>query len=255
MDYLLHHRIIVWTEMAGQLLRESLKRNLLVEEKLNARDLVTEMDRKIESFLVNKIRENYPNHRVIGEEGTGESIQDTKGILWVIDPIDGTMNFVKQKNHFGIMIGIFEDGLPLAGYIFDVMAEDLYYGIIGDGAYVNHIPLKPYNLSGLNQSLISVNPMNFSESSDKLQKISDTSLGIRYYGSAALEIIGVLRGELGAYVSTGLHPWDFAAGYAICQALGFTVTNFEGKSLDILERSTAVFARPQIHQEILSLLN
>ena len=117
MDYQLHHRILVWMEQAAETLKYSLERELQVEEKKSPSDLVTEMDKATERFFINKIREYYPTHQIIGEEGQGDIVDDTKGTIWVIDPIDGTLNFVKAKNHFGIMIGIFEDGLPVAGYI------------------------------------------------------------------------------------------------------------------------------------------
>ena len=78
MNYQMHHNICVWMETAAKNLRESLKRDLHVEEKRNARDLVTEMDRQTEAFFVDKIQSTYPDHRIVGEEGTGQDIEDTK---------------------------------------------------------------------------------------------------------------------------------------------------------------------------------
>lgn len=255
MDYQMHHRIIVWMEMASLILRESFHQALVIEEKANARDLVTQMDKATEAFFVEKISEYYPNHRIIGEEGTGRDCLDTDGTIWVIDPIDGTMNFIKQHNYFGIMIGIFQDGQPVAGYIYNVMAEDLYYGIVGEGVYLNHKPLTPLPLKSLSESLVCGNINNFIEDTYHMQRIQAASLGARSYGAAALELIGLIRGEVGAYFSVGLNPWDFAAGYAICQAMGFKATNLEGELPSILKKTPILFARPEIHQEVLALLN
>lgn len=254
MDYLLHQRVMLWMEEAKLMLQNSLEKELLVEEKKNARDLVTEMDRKVEAYFVDKIQSHYPDHQIIGEEGTVSPSQEVKGIHWIIDPIDGTMNFVKQKNYFAIMVGIFQDGLPMAGYIYHVMADDLYYGIVGQGAYLNNRPLTPLQIDGLSDGLISANTVNLLANTYNFQAVADKSLGVRYYGSAALEIIGVIRGELAAYLSAGLHPWDFAAGYAICQAMGIKATDLSGQAPNILHKSPMVFARPNIHQEVINLL-
>lgn len=254
MNYQMHHNICVWMETAAKNLRESLKRDLHVEEKRNARDLVTEMDRQTEAFFVDKIQSTYPDHRIVGEEGTGQDIEDTKGIIWVIDPIDGTMNFVKQKNHFGIMIAIYQDGLPQAGYIYNVMAEDLYYGIMGEGAYLNHQPLIPQPITSLSDGLICGNVDMFMANRNKVQKVAEASLGARSYGAAALEIIGVIRGEIAAYVSSGLNPWDFGAGNIICQSMGFKMTDLQGQDVDILTKTPVVFAPAHIHEEIISIL-
>lgn len=255
MNYQLHHDICVWMETAAENLRKSLSRDLKVEEKRNARDLVTEMDKQTEAFFVNKIQTHYPNHRIVGEEGTGQHIEDTQGIIWVIDPIDGTMNFVKQKNHFGIMIAIYEDGQPQAGYIYNVMAGDLYYGIKGEGAFLNHQPLIPHEISSLSEGLVCGNVDMFMADRHNVHKVAEASLGIRSYGAAALEIIGVIRGEVAAYISSGLNPWDFGAGYIICQSMGIHMTNLEGQEVHILQNSPVVFAPAHIHSEIVTLLN
>ncbi|XJS11434.1 inositol monophosphatase family protein [Aerococcaceae bacterium WGS1372] len=255
MDYQLHHRILVWMEQAAKTLRQSLNRDIEVEEKQNAKDLVTEMDKATEKFFIDKINQYYPEHRVIGEEGFGDKPSDTKGIIWVIDPIDGTLNFVKSKNHFGIMLGIFLDGEPLAGYIYDVMNCDLYYGIVGEGAYLNNLPLKSIEISHLNQSLVLGNVESFSNNVYNMKALLNASLGARSYGSAAMEIIGVIRGEASLYFSAGLRPWDFAAGYAICLSMGYYVSKIDGSRPNILERSPILFAHPNVYAEALELLS
>ena len=251
----MHQQIMVWLEMAGAALRRSLDSDLLIEEKKSPRDLVTHMDKQIERLLSANIKEYYPDHRILGEEGIESKPQDTNGIIWVIDPIDGTMNFIKQKRHFGIMIGIFEDGIPIAGYIYDVVANELYYGIVGDGAYCNNLPMDPLEIKNLHDGLLCVNLVTSNPQQPGIKKLIDTSLGVRSYGAAALEIIAVLRGEVAAYLSNGLHPWDFAAGYALCSSMGMKVTTLDGKKPNILERSSIVFAPEHIHQEIITTLN
>lgn len=255
MDYQLHHRIVIWMEEAAESLRKSLERELNVEEKQSSKDLVTEMDKATEQFFIDKIRTYYPDHRIISEEGQGDNIIDSSGIVWVIDPIDGTLNFVKAKNHFGIMVGIFKDGLPVSGYIYDVMHHDLYYGIVGEDVYLNDKPLKPIEISKLNQSLVLGNVESFSRNVYNMKALLNASLGARSYGSAAMEIIGLIKGEASLYFSAGLRPWDFAAGYAICESMGYKVTKVDGSRPNILERSPILFAHPNVQEEALELLS
>lgn len=255
-DYLLHHRVQTWLEQAAETLQSSLNTDLIVEEKKNERDLVTEMDRNTEEFLVSNIRKYYPDHRIIGEEGiVEEEVTDSKGMVWVIDPIDGTLNFVKQKNNFGIMIGIFEDGQPVAGYIFDVMKDHLYTGIVGEGVYLNNKPIEMSNYKHLNEGLVIGNVDMFINNYHNTQAVANQALGTRSIGSAALEIVSVLRGEASVYMSYALSPWDFAAGFAICTALGMKVTTLDNQELNILERSSVIFAHPDVHSEAINLLN
>ena len=182
--------------MAAENLRHSLSKELQVEKKASARDLVTEMDRAIERFFVQRIQEYYPTHRIIGEEGTSEVISDIAGMIWVIDPIDGTLNYVKQKNNFAIMIGLFQDGKPVAGYIYDVMKQDLYYGIVGDGAYLNGCQMDLPSITTLQESLAVGNVGMFVRNAYNSQRLLHHVLGVRSHGSAALEIIEYLSKDM-----------------------------------------------------------
>lgn len=254
-DYQMHSRILVWMETAAENLRLSHQRDLQVLEKKNAADLVTEMDKATELFFVEKIQEHYPTHRVIGEEGmSDELVTDLSGIVWVIDPIDGTLNFVKQKRNFGIMLAIFKDGQPQAGYIYDVMNHDFYYGIVGEGVFLNHQRLEPIMISSINEALIVGNVGMFATNRGNSLALLTNSLGVRAYGAAALEIISVIRGEAAVYFSAGLQPWDFAAGWAICAALGFKATTPDNQTLNLLKRCPVVFANPTVHAQAMQLL-
>ena len=251
----LHQQICEWMEEAASLLRASLVDTLQVDEKTNASDLVTEMDRAIERLFIEKINTHYPSHRVIGEEGQAEVITDLSGIVWVIDPIDGTLNFVKQKNNFGILVGIFQDGQPLAGYIYDVMHHDLYVGRVGIGLTLNGEPFTPLPIESLQSSLAVGNVAMFTLNRCNSQRLLEQVLGVRAHGSAALEIIEVIRGQAAVYLCFALSPWDFAAGWAICEAMGFKATQPDGSPLSILQKSPVIFAHPIVHDEVVQLLS
>lgn len=247
--------ITEWLTFVADKLRESFNFEIKVKEKSAANDLVTEMDQWAESYLVSQIREHFPNDFIIGEEGCGDNVLTTDGTLWVIDPIDGTLNFVKAQNHFAIMIGIFQDGEPQEGYIYDVMHDDLYVGIVGDGAYVNGEPIIPSTIESLEDSLIIGNVMNFIDDRYNMQELARTSLGVRSLGSAALQTICVIKGEVSLYFSAGLEPWDFSASYAIAESLGLITTDHLGGKLSILKKSPVLIAYPNVHKQALEIIN
>lgn len=254
MDFQLHQRVVSWLKMAGDSLIASLTQDLQVEEKTDPSDLVTRMDKETEAFLIKQIQTYYPDHQILGEEGTGHTINDAKGILWVIDPIDGTLNFVKQGRYFGIMVGIFKDGQPLAGYIYDVMNADLYYGIKGQGAFINDRPIKPRPCSSLDQVLIVTNAKVLVDDVYASRQLMAQSLGVRSYGCSAYEMIAVIRGEAGLYLSAGLMPWDAAAGIAILDAMGYAYGRPDGQKFNILEACPLLVGSPAVYQEAQAII-
>ena len=109
--------------------RHSFGEPLKVDTKTSRNDLVTNVDKEIEQFFIAKIREQFPTHKIMGEEGFGDELTSMDGYVWLIDPIDGTLNFVKRQEDFGIMIALYKDGVGLLGYIYDVMRDRFVYGI------------------------------------------------------------------------------------------------------------------------------
>ena len=240
---------------AGRRIRESFSYDLEVETKSGANDLVTNIDRETELFFIEQIQAFNPSHKIIGEEGMGERPDSLDGVVWIIDPIDGTMNFVKQHRHFMITIGVYIDGVGKLGYIFDVMREDLFYAIAGEGAWYNDSPmrkLQPLKIEeaviGINASWVTPNPKINHE---KLIELIQTVRGTRSYGSAAMEIAFVVSGKLDAYISMRLAPWDIGGGIVIAQEVGAIATNLNGEGFDLMKSDTFLIANPYIHQLIL----
>ena len=128
-----------WIKEAGEMIKQSLNKTLSIQTKSNPNDLVTEMDQAIEQFFIRNIHETYPGHRIIGEEGFGDEVTKMDGIVWLIDPIDGTVNFVHMQRNFAISIGIYEDGIGRIGLIYDVIRDELYHTIKGNGAFMNNL--------------------------------------------------------------------------------------------------------------------
>lgn len=226
-----------------------------VETKSSPNDLVTNIDRETELFFIEQIQKYYPTHKILGEEGMGERPDSMEGVVWIIDPIDGTMNFVKQHRHFMITIGIYIDGVGKLGYIYDVMREDLFYAFEGEGAWYNDSPLRklePLKIEeaviGINASWVTPNPKINHE---KLIDLIRTVRGTRSYGSAAMEIAFVVSGKLDAYISMRLAPWDIGGGIIIAKEVGAIATNLNGQAPNLAVSDTFLIANPSIHQLIL----
>ncbi|OQP07850.1 inositol monophosphatase [Geobacillus sp. 46C-IIa] len=244
-----------WIKEAGRRIRASFAEQLTVEAKENRNDLVTNVDRGIEQFFAEHIRRQFPGHHVLGEEGFGDELAALDGIVWVIDPIDGTMNFIHQQRHFAVSVGIFEDGDGQLGYVYDVVFDELYSAQKGRGLFFNGKPLDRLQPVPIAESIIAVNATWLMENRRidhrPLVRLAKEARGTRSYGSAALELAYVAAGRLDAYISPRLSPWDFAGGMILIEEAGGVVTNLDGEPLDLLSRNSVLAAKPGVHEEIL----
>lgn len=224
---------------------------LKVDTKSSANDLVTNVDRQNEQLIRKRLLEIDPSARIVGEEESfNHKIDpDLNGNVWIIDPIDGTLNFVKQRDHFAIMVALYCDGVPTLGYIMDVMNKRLYHDWREHGAYVNKLRLKEPANSSLADSLIAINGWQLIKNHCHQQEIAQQAAGLRMYGSAGIEIIHVLNGQLGGYTSR-LKPWDIAAGMVIAEELGLLVKTIDDQPLNVLSSNTVLVATKKVCQDI-----
>jgi myo-inositol-1(or 4)-monophosphatase len=245
-----------WVMEAGEKIRDSFTETLNIQTKSNPNDLVTNIDKEIEQFFINKIRKTFPNHRILGEEGFGDEVSNLDGVVWIIDPIDGTMNFIHQQRNFAISLGVYENGIGKIGIIYDVAHSEIYHAINGNGAYMNNTQLPPLNKSIVKESIIALNATwvmeNHRIDHNLLIPLVREARGTRSYGTAALEMVFVATGRVDAYISMRLSPWDVAAGAVIIEELGGVVTNLRGKKLDFLSQDSLLVANPRLHQTIIN---
>lgn len=243
-------------EEAGHRIRISFDQPLHVDSKAHANDLVTNVDRETEQFFIENIKKDFPEHRILGEEGFGDDVKALEGITWILDPIDGTMNFVHQKRNFAISLGIFKDGVGVLGYIYDVIHDELYRAKKGEGAYLNGVRLPKIENDSLENSLIGISANwvvpNRRLNHEKVVRLLRKCSGTRSYGSAAMEIAYVASGRLGAYISTRLSPWDIAGGVIIAEEVGAVATNLKGDALCFLKQDTFIVTNPSLHEDILN---
>jgi myo-inositol-1(or 4)-monophosphatase len=244
-----------WIKEAGEKIRNSFSTELMIHTKSSPDDLVTNMDREIENFFIEKITSTYPDHKILGEEGVGDKVTSLDGILWIIDPIDGTMNFVHQQRNFAISIGIYENGVGRVGLIYDVVSNELYHAQKGKGAYFNDVELPKLNSVKLEEAIIGMNATWVTENKRinpaKLSPLIKKVRGTRSYGSAAIELAFVASGRLDAYITMRLSPWDFAAGLILIEEVGGVVTTIKGEPLSLLEQNSVFASNVSFHKEII----
>ncbi|MDR0691210.1 MAG: inositol monophosphatase family protein [Streptococcaceae bacterium] len=247
---LLAQKVKIWIYEAGELVQELEKGQLQVSSKSSRSDLVTNVDQEVQRFLVAKIENEFSEDKILAEEDGKSSLADMSGRVWLIDPIDGTINFVFQRENFAIMIGVYEDGIGKLGFIYDVMRGELYWGGAGLGIFCNEKKLEsPKNL-GAKDGLWSVNAGMYAQNINNIQAIGESSMGVRMIGSAGLEFISMLRGKTIGYISN-LCPWDYAPGVVLIKEFGFKASGLDGLALVFDGQQRFIAATAQAYNEVM----
>jgi myo-inositol-1(or 4)-monophosphatase len=239
-----------WANEAGDLIREGLKRQRTMTSKSSATDLVTEMDSAAEKLIVSAIDEHRPDDGILGEEGTART--GTTGVRWVIDPIDGTTNYVYRHPLFSVSIGVEIDGVGVAGAVCAPMIGDTYAARVGGGAFRNGMPIAVSTETDLAHALIGT---GFAYKADlravqgqRLADLVPQVRDVRRGGSAAIDLCFVADGRLDGYYEDGLNQWDECAGLVIASEAGAVFSRVE------LNRPTLVVANPSLHPQVETLL-
>jgi myo-inositol-1(or 4)-monophosphatase len=249
-----------WTMEAGEILKKATTETFQIEYKTTAADLVTEKDKEIEQFFIDKIISTYPSHFLLGEEGLAKDqvFNPANEIVWVVDPIDGTTNFVHQQRNFAISVGIYENGLPKIGLVYDPIGNELFHAQVGKGAYLNDKYLLKLVDKPLEEAIISMNQLwlisNEKVNHQLFEQVIRQARGTRYLGSAALEIAYVACGRLDTYFDFRLSPWDIAGGMVILQEVGGIMKNLENQQVDVFSPGTTIFSNKHVFAEIISTL-
>jgi len=218
---------------AGELLRNNIGKITAddVADKLPF-DYVTEIDKAGEQLIINSIKENFPDHEILAEE-SGKN-QNTHSYRWIIDPLDGTTNFIHGYPHSSISIALQKEDEMILGVIYDPYRDELYYAEQGKGAYCNDKPIHVSQQKNVNNCLIATGfPFKSRHLLEQYWKVLSAIFmevsGIRRTGSAALDLAYVASGRFDGFWELKLSPWDIAAGAVIIEEAGGKITDFEGK--------------------------
>jgi myo-inositol-1(or 4)-monophosphatase len=219
---------------ASALLRNRFESELDIERKGNF-DMVTEADRSCERLIVDRLHRSFPNHSIVGEEGT--HIRGDEDLCWLIDPLDGTANFVHKLPFFAVSIALIQDGQPIMGVISNPVRDECFAAERGSGTRLNGAPSKVSTISRVSESLLAtVFPAHARESNGNIHyyhQLDSVSHGVRRSGSAALELAYVACGRLDALWGFGLKPWDYAAGLLFVREAGGVITDMLGQRADL----------------------
>jgi len=224
---------------AGALLMGYFHRRVKIEYKGDV-DLVTEADRQSEALILSRIREQWPSHDVMGEEGS--RIQTGSDYLWYIDPLDGTTNFAHGFPVFCVSIALEHKGTRVAGAVFDPTRDELFAAELGRGAYLNHNRIAVSKIDNLAECLVATGfPSHKRHKNPNIffyHQITLRTHGVRRAGSAALDLCSVAAGRVDGFWEFNLNPWDTAAGVLIAEEAGGRVSRFDGSSFQIDSRET-----------------
>ena len=200
-----------------------------VTAKSSPTDVVTEVDHEAERAIVDAITAVRPDDAIVAEEATARD--GTSGVRWIVDPLDGTTNYVYRYPAFAVSIGIEIDGALAAGVVHDTARDRVYTGIVGAGAACNGSPIAVRDHADLATALVATGfqpqPERRAWQADVLTRVLPRIRDVRRGGSAAIDLCGVASGQVDAFFEAGLAEWDMAAGTAIVRAAGGTVETFE----------------------------
>ncbi|NTV43167.1 MAG: inositol monophosphatase [Syntrophobacteraceae bacterium] len=194
-------------------------------------DYVTDVDHRCEDLILKIIHESFPSHGIIAEESPGHDLQD--GITWVVDPLDGTVNFIHGFPFVSVSIAVCENRKPFLGLVLDPLRDELFIARAGDGATLNGSPIHVAGPTTLDEALIATGFPHRTRSiidpyMSMFRAVFPEVSGIRRGGSAALDLAYVAAGRLDGFWEAGLKAWDIAAGSLLITEAGGSVTDFWG---------------------------
>jgi len=230
---------------------------ILAENKTDHRDVVTEYDRKVQALLMERLAKAVPGARFFCEEN-GQQDDLHAEHLFIIDPIDGTMNFVHHLNQSCISVGYTHFGELLTGAVYNPYVDELFTAVKGEGAFLNGRPIH-VDPSPLSETVIAFgsapyNPELTDQTFALAKKAYQTGLDIRRMGSAALDLCSVAAGRTGVYFEMKVSLWDYAAGALIVSEAGGQATCLDGSPLPFTgERTSILAARPETAEAFLEM--
>jgi myo-inositol-1(or 4)-monophosphatase len=230
---------------ASEYLREAAAAEKRIHYK-SAIDLVTDTDRQVEALVVERLRDAFPDHLIVGEEGSsgGTPPRPRAGqYAWYLDPLDGTTNFAHGHPHFAVSLALARDAELLLARVVDPLRQETFAATRGGGATLNGRPIRVSAVDELGRALLATGlPYDRREHADEYLAVIHAFVmraqGIRRAGSAALDLCYLACGRFDAYWEWKLSPWDSAAGVLIVREAGGVVTDFAGQAFDLYGTET-----------------
>jgi myo-inositol-1(or 4)-monophosphatase len=242
---------------AGHIIsRASRELDLITVSKKQHNDFVTEVDKASEAAIIDVLHTAYPEHAILAEE-SGASAQQSE-YCWIIDPLDGTTNFIHGFPYYCVSIGLAHKGIVTQAVFFDTSHNDLYTATRGSGAFLNNRRLRVGSRDRLSDSLIGTGfPFRNSDDIDQYYALftgmTKACTGLRRMGAAALDLAYVAAGRLDGFFEQGLSAWDVAAGSLLVSEAGGLVGNYSGES-NFLHTGEILAGSPKVFAQMVPLL-
>ena len=244
---------------AGSIInRAALDLDVLKVASKGTNDFVTEVDQAAEEAIISTLLEAYPGHAILAEESGRQRGSKHSDYLWIIDPLDGTTNFIHGFPVYAVSIALAFRGKVEQAVVYDPTRNDLFYASKGKGAYLNDRRLRVSKRTRMSDALIGTGfPFrkgdNFKRYLKIFEEVMQQCAGMRRPGAAALDLAYVAAGFTEAFFETGLSPWDVAAGSLLVTEAGGLVGNFTGEA-DFLYQREVVAATPRIYGQLVQML-
>lgn len=223
-------------------------------------DFVSEVDLAAEAAVVGVVRRLAPHASVLAEESAaqGAATPTPAGTVFVVDPLDGTTNFLHGYPEYAVSVGVVVDGAPVAGVVIDVALAETFTAYAGGGAFSNGLPIRVSSIEEPGRALIGTGfPFTRMEDVDpyvaQLGRVMRGAAGVRRAGAAALDLASVAAGRFEAFWETVLSPWDIAAGIVLIREAGGIVTDLTGAPCPVA-RTGVVAGNPELHAWLLDRL-
>lgn len=247
--------VVEIAKKAGQILYDGWEKKELEVDFKGEINPVTEIDKKAESFIKESLKQAFPNYGILAEE-SDETVGHVNA-RWIIDPLDGTTNYIKRYPFVAISIALEKEGQLVFGLVYNPILNEMFIGQKGYGATYNGRPIHVSDVNTLRSAVLGSGfPYDAWENSDnniiQWSRFLTHCISLRCDGSAALDLCRVACGQLDGYWEKGISPWDIAAGIVIVREAGGTVTDYLGGE-DFLLRGEIIAANPTLHVEMIKL--
>jgi myo-inositol-1(or 4)-monophosphatase len=257
MNDLLKNTLLRAIHAGADLLRHYFEGTFEIQSKDSLNNLVTEVDKKAEEAIIDVIRVEFPEHFILSEEA-GEMSTGSE-YKWIIDPIDGTVNFAHGIPICCISIGLEHNGVMMLGAVFNPFMNELFFAERGKGAFLNNRPLKVSNNNQMESAcLVTGFPYRWVEVHmdpiSVFERFIRMGLPVRRLGSAAIDLCWVAAGRFDGFWEYNLNPWDIAAGYLIIEEAGGRISNFNGDPYSVYDKQTLA-TNGKIHEAMLKIIN
>ncbi len=241
---------------AGELLEKGFGTSFKISSKPGRQNLVTEYDKASEKMIKAMILDAFPSHAILAEESGSEG---KNTVQWIVDPLDGTVNFAHSIPIFSVSIGVAVEGKLVTGVVFAPMLNELFIAQEGQGAYLNDVRLKVTATDTLAAAFIATGfPYNADENPlhciDSFAHMTKLGVPTRRLGSAAIDLAYVAAGRFDAFWEVSLEPWDVAAGKLLVQEAGGKVSQYDGSERDVFNSKTVLASNGHLHDHMIKEL-